>query len=615
MSDSRAGTADAAPAAPGPDRPSPPSQEAIDVAMAALPIVLFTVISTALRPTWSMTVAAIATAFASGRILARAAACGWLHAAAAHVPALLGGREAIVVGWLLVAHAAFKLPFVNLVPRWDAGQYALMLFGAIDAYTGGLGDFFVRFRLADHPTHAMSLYWALGQFLMPFDYRVVNVQDLALSLFGIACFASLVRGLFPASGILERALVVSAFAFQPLFFAGGLGPNVDLGICVFLIFALAAYVHGRAGLFAMAGLFLCFSKETGFLLYGEFVLLAGLTHILNRRPVVQVTRRVALIGCAPLVAYLLYLIVSARSAWTERAMGWSNSGFLTFGFQAKNFFTVLGEGLLLNFLWIPTLACLAACLVTGLRRPRWRRSGAGHDAVLIAAMLFASFLAINSLYINFLNPRYLLALVPLSLVLFARSLQVLLPDERPRTAVLAVFVLLSFGQVWATLDPVSRFFFGTMDVGNGTLLAIDPGGQSMVDAQVYNAQFAGIARIYERMNRRIFRDGRRPIVLVGRNHSYAYYYNCCWVDEQSLAYTYRPGRGFMPTLMLVDQLAPNIVPRKAVYVAVPWLEDTERSLARVRRFYRVDASEVFAASGYRVTVYDLEPLEGHPRGE
>jgi hypothetical protein len=188
-------------------------------------------------------------------------------------------------------------------------------------------------------------------------------------------------------------------------------------------------------------------------------------------------------------------------------------------------------------------------------------------------------------------------------------LHAVVADARARLLVLSAFVLLSFGQVWVTIDPVSRLVFGTMDIGAGSLLAIDRGGQSIVDGQVYNAQFAGIARIYERLNSRIFRDGRRPIVLVGLNHAYAYYYNCCWVNDRTFRYTYHAERGFQPLLTAVEKLTPENAPASAVYAAMPWLEDTQKTLEQVERLYRVEDRFVLEERGYRVTVYELARIE------
>lgn len=577
------------------------SQTAVDLAAAAIPVVLFAVLSAMRRPAWSMIAIAVCGVIACGLTLARAAARGRLAAAFASPRASLRSREARLVAGVLLAHAVCKLPFLGLVPRWDSGQYAVLLFTAMDTYSGTLSSFFSHFRLAGHPTHAMGLYWALGQFLAPFGYSIINAQDLLLSLFAIGCFAWLVRALFRSHALPERILLVAGYAFSPLFFACGLGPNVDLGVCSFLTFALAALANGRPGLFAMAGFYLCFSKETGFLLYGGLVVLGAAAHLLGRQPITAKDRAVAVLACLPLAAFLLFHFLSTPSSWTERAMAWNDSTFLTFGYQTKTFFTVLAEGLVLNFLWIPTLCWLAWALL----RLTGRRAGGSPAPVVFAAVLFAGFLAVNCLYINYLNPRYLLGLVPLSLVLFGHALHVVFADMRARLLVLAVFVTLSFAQVWATIDPVSRLVFGTMDIGAGSLLAIDRGGQSMVDAQVYNTQFAGIARIYERLNARIFRDGRRPLVLVGLNHAYAYSYDFCWVDNTTFRYTFRAERGFLPQLTAVEKLTAENAPASAVYAAMPWLEDTQKTLEQVRRLYRVTDRFDLEERGYLVTVYEL----------
>lgn len=518
-------------------------------------------------------------------------------------------RETQLIGGLLVMHAAIKLPYLDLVPRWDAGTYFGAVVEAAAHFDGTAASFASSFRFFDHPTNAVGAYWAMAQLVAPMNFALINVEDLLLCLLTLAAFASLVGRLFPNNGPIERVLLVAAFAASPLFFASSIGMNADLGMIAFFTCALAALAAERPVLLAASGLYLCFSKETGFLLYGALFGGAALARAKEalRDKRVLVAGAVAL---TPILAYQLFHAVMPKNHWTADSFKCDSGGLYCFGFSDAVFFRVLGEAVVLDFAWIPTLAWLAYLLRSVVARKTLAPAEKRETVVLvrIALLVFGSFLLVNCLYKNFINPRYVVALVPVTLIVFLYALNRHFSAERTRLALLSTFVLLSLAQIWWTVDPVSRVAFGTFDGGDSRLLDV-PGPsqphQSRCDGMAYNAQYAGVARLYEQMNHRVFAGGRRPIVLFGMDHPWVLFYNRLPIDAATLDFTFHGERAFAPMMAAVDRVTPANAPPFIVYAAIPWLDDTDAMLKRLTQIYRVTNDYRLSSSGLALHVYEL----------
>ena len=385
---------------------------------------------------------------------------------------------------ITAAHVVAKLPYLDAVPRWSTGIYYAELARAVSTLDFSAHDFDTTYRLGAHPSHAYAMYLAVGQILtagwsragLPttpaLKYAAANFQDLLLAAAAVWCFWLLVVRLFPALPRAHAVLITLCFAFNPLIFAHGLGPNTDLPITVGLILALLAVTMDRPVLVAFAGLWMCFSKETGALMYGELWGLLVALYVVPqlgppwRKPDTSLLVRRVLVPLLPLVVYVAYLRFTSPLVWVERSSAWNDLAnpvsSPAFGLSSVQFETGLVSALLHNWNWIPTLAFVALLA----KRQMWPRIATrSTDERTVSflrtiAWLFAFNVAFACLYIKDNHARYYAPLISLMLVLFYYALSELVASVRARTAVLAVFFAVSFAQIWASLDPVGNAIGG-----------------------------------------------------------------------------------------------------------------------------------------------------------
>ena len=193
------------------------------------------------------------------------------------------------------------------VPIWDGNVYMQCV---VDAATSGLGVH--SLRCGGHQSQLYMGLLALTQLPRPGNSTAIVALNLALAMAALAAFGAILRRLIPGENFwVERALIVTILAIHPLLSATLIQLNSDFGVHVFFAMSLACLVYRRYWLAAAAGLMLCFSKETGALIY--FVAL-GL-HLLFRamdekgRTVdrVKALAREAVPALLPLVAFAGFL--------------------------------------------------------------------------------------------------------------------------------------------------------------------------------------------------------------------------------------------------------------------------------------------------------------------
>ena len=532
---------------------------------------------------------------------------------------------------ITAAHVVAKLPYLDAVPRWSTGIYHELLLRAVATLDFSAHGLATTYRLADHPSHAYTMYMAVGQLLaagwsragLPtppsLSYVVANVQDLLLAAVGVWCFWLLIVRLFPALPRAQAVLLTLCFAFNPLVFAHGLGPNTDLPITVALIVALTAFVMDRPVLMAFAGLWMCFSKESGVLMYGELWGLLVALYVVQRlgppwrKPDPSLLVRRVLVPLLPLVVYLAYLRSTPPLAWVERSTTLNDKAdpvlSPAFGLSWFQFETGVVSALLHNWNWIPTLAFLALLA----KRQMWPRiaprSTDEHTASLlrVAAWLFAFGVAFACLYIKDNHPRYYAPLIPLMLVLFYYALSELIASLRARTAVLAVFFAVSFAQIWASLDPVGNAIWGTFRIGDRKVMFIQRGLQGQADGMVFNAQHQAVDRLYTKLNKVVFAEGQRPTLIFGIDHQWVinYAHTGLRLDERTAEFTYNARGSFVPDTRTIGQIDATTAPARAVYVALPWLENPTVTLEKLQQVYRLNGKKVIADGGYFITAYEL----------
>ncbi len=395
-------------------------------------------------------------------------------------------------------------PERGYVAIWDGHVYLTCV---VDAAAHGIT--LDALRCGEHPSQLYMGLLALSQLPEPGNTGALLIANSLLGALALWALGDLLSRLLPGeSWWPDRALLLTIVAIHPVVLATLVQVNPDFGVYAFFLMALSHLAARRYGWAALAGVFLCFSKETGALVY--FVALA--LHVVSRflgeeegswKRFAHIAPPAA-VAATPLAAYAGFLwwwgaSRQTSALWNPGIHSQPLDAFRWFDFESITLRSSLAIIFVLGFMWLPA-AALVADFAVGIRRTLLRLSDRGLDGVngrLAGYMtaLTAALVYVLTSYRTWSNPRYFVVLVPLLIVagfVAVVRLRAAPVFRRAGLAVVGVLLLASEHRSW---DPVSRALFGTFSVGPAEMYRVagithEFGGRG-IDQLGYNLQFTG----------------------------------------------------------------------------------------------------------------------------
>jgi len=510
--------------------------------------------------------------------------------------------------------SALFLPHLGFVPIWDGRQYADVLVAAAH-----FPPRFADFNIFGHPSMLFMLLAGLGQFFVSGSAPVLNFTNFVFGFAGIVAFRSIAGRCFPGEGNrAENILLSSIYAVFPIVLASELNLNADTGILVFSLLTTALLLAGRYRWAAAAALVLIYSKETGILLYGLIVglyllVFVAFPKIPARRRIREVLRRTA--AFAPIWIYAAIRIGDRLTA-SGPAKNWMGvptseiiESFLSPSLSGIHA-AYLTEVWILNFDWILT-AILTAALVVVMKRIVRRRNRApdGADPKAIAfvgALGFAVLWALTR-FPTYSNPRYLLPVFPLFLLVSSMSLRILTTRRGRRQAVLGAFLPLAVISCFRTVDPLSKEVWGTFLFGDHEILAMTSLAEECCglgrDQLEYNLEYTKFDAVQNRIFAYLHPDSSTTVLLDATANWFVHGELDAKTFRRSLRRpgTVRPRYLTTAALSLSRQPLPPVV----YFIAYPNV-DNRADMVWLGRKYRPAWVRDFADGGYSLPVVKYE---------
>jgi hypothetical protein len=390
------------------------------------------------------------------------------------------------------------------VPIWDGNVYVQCV---VDAARTGLDVH--SLRCGGHQSQLYMGLLALTQVAFPGRISALVAMNLALAVGALGAFAAVLRRLIPGEeSWVERALVVLVVAVHPLIAATLLQVNTDFGVYVFFAMVLATIAWRRYWLCAAAGVMLCFSKETGALVYavalGLHVLFVAAENGGPVRARITGALRAAAPAFVPLVLFAAFIgwwaaTQSSYAIWNQGIQERPLTGIRWLDFDDVIFRSYAAIIFVLGFAWVPT-AAIVGDLALGAARAARRlgdRPLPGMDARFAAylASLTAALAYLLTVYRTWSFPRYFVVLAPLLIITAYVSAVRLGAAPRVRRGALAALAAVLLSASHASWDPVSRAVFGTLSLGETPVYDVSGIAHDFrvadADQLCYNLQFTG----------------------------------------------------------------------------------------------------------------------------
>ncbi|MEW5755537.1 MAG: hypothetical protein AB1810_04480 [Pseudomonadota bacterium] len=297
---------------------------------------------------------------------------------------------------LLAVYLVIRCFYLDAVPRWDAASYWGALMQAVHS-TKTLqhaSDFpamvLKEWNAYGHPSMGYYSILVLGQLIDFPNQFILNFTNILLAMFSILCVYKILLWFFPdRKHYPEVLLVTAAYAFEPLFFGCSIYLNTDFPVLVFFTAALASLLYGHYGFFAIASIFMVFSKDPGIIYWASLVGGLGLyvlwflvkelrngrfppigewgppSHYHNGQPLKlwPVMYRVFCL-MLPAIAFIWFSVAREGVMWeNDTGLKWDSNGWNCFGFNKRVMANRAGEIFVLDFHWIPLAVALVVFLI------------------------------------------------------------------------------------------------------------------------------------------------------------------------------------------------------------------------------------------------------------
>jgi hypothetical protein len=573
-------------------------------------------------------------------------------------------KETYCIGILLLADFLVRCCYLDAVPRWDAATYwgglveAVKATQAITHWTELPRVVLQTYNVFGHPAMGYFGLLVLGQLIDFPNLFILNMTNALLATFSVYCVYKIFRWFLPKKDQLTEVLLATAiFALDPLFFGSSIFLNTDFPVLVFFTAALASLLYQRYGWFTIASFFMIFSKETGMifwlaLLGGVFVyvmlnifrefreqgrlsLRQMLLVIPHHKPFSLSSRFFSLVCLiTPGIVFKLYSEAQKGAMW---AMGtglkFDSKGWNCFGFNSRVVLNRAGEIFILNFHWLLVLLIIAALLIILVKRvmsgvASGAMSGAMLDVVSGVApsqerpnliwgifpvlISFTGFLVFNLTYITYIIPRYVVSggffLIFFTVIL----LPLVLKASKIRKSIYGLIFILFTAQTFWTLDPLSKWVFGSTSFSKHKILQIDSASEALGNGFVYSAAFAAQDKLFNLMHKAMPLKPDSTIITSDANAGYAWNtMGGIYVNKTSLNRTIDWRNGFAYNIVNISNLKSIVLPANAFYVYMPWLaqySNEAEELNVLRSLYKISEVNEVSFQGYSLSFYRLTRL-------
>jgi len=434
---------------------------------------------------------------------------------------MLVKNRAIIAVLLIIA--AVRLPYIELLPRWDSGEYYYKFSSlAEDFRYNSIFEYLKEFRLCGHPTLAFCYIYMIGEIIFPKRIIGVSLVSIGLTVIAMWCVYKILLRLVNGLSATRAAIYTLILSMAPLLFSTATYFNPDYALAMFFVFALYGCIYRKPVIAGLATIMCVQTKETGLVLIGGLVIGMIIWHIMSSKKgwFINIFKdlRFYCIGIICVVQLIYMKCVGGMSAWgstddKKPLFSWDGNGYNCFGINASFFVTKIKQQFILNFNWLAILIIIV-CVIWLIRYNKDSLKELIKNIVCVAAPFFV-LLAFSVLYITASHARYnVIGDIMLYIIMFYFIGNVVQKCGRSRednrkvmkyaeAAGLLVFTALITFQCFWTIDPLTRLCFKRLNAGNTDIYHIGHINDDSIiyygDGMIYNTQYQYIDRAYDKM--------------------------------------------------------------------------------------------------------------------
>jgi hypothetical protein len=420
------------------------------------------------------------------------------------------------------------------IPRGDANYYYGRIMNGTGRYDNTFSSFIKSFILAQHVTHGMCLFLAMGEMLFPRQVVGVYGVSLIITVISFLCLYGIMGYFFKKTSNITKAIGTAVMMFNPYILGLFTYINPDYFICVFTVIMVYCYLKEFNILFIFFGIILVLTKEPGVVIYSAFIGAVALTAFFRYKKanIFERAKRSFLSfeflsNLAPPIIFLVFFVVSREITLTNSfllseeisleaptrdmftLLSWNNDGRWCFGFKPRYILEWLITFFVSNSIWLTSLVCISGLVVYIYKLQKKRQiiilSAENTPAFIGIISLLAAYTVFTCLYLIEYCPRYV-TIGGFCLAVFAfASVHVLFRKKAVRNIVLGMLALLFLVQTYINVDPYMHLRSFSVYTGKrfiyGSIYKEVPKGWTG-DSRNYNYEYC----FYESLLKQILRQ-------------------------------------------------------------------------------------------------------------
>ncbi len=443
----------------------------------------------------------------------------------------------VVVLFVVLNHDIFN------VWNWtDSLTYAKSISGGAGTWNFTL-NYLQTFRLGGHISYGYTILLYIGHYLWPNGYVGIHIVNLVMSGITILAFNSILNKLFTKLGIVEKGLIVFAFAFSPLFFGLSYTINIDFALFCFFVWMVWANIYNYKIFQYLSIILVCFSKEFGVaLVFAYFIGLYIFKYLIFREDRITLkglhSELYNLIGPILWAVELFLLNDGWAAVLNGKTRGYSdikggtvNKYFNSFHFDLDYIAVKFKELFVMNFAWVTVLIIILVfiliLLMKLIKKKRLDKFISSYEVALLISAI--AFISINCIFFTYTHYRYLQLNIFFMMLLVAFAMERLRLANALKCIFLVVIAASYIVSCYVTVDPLTLSNFTNINTGNGTIVStksiscakvcrINPNAKDvrnnvMLDGTAYNRQMIGLQQLIEKTLKDINYDGSQLVIV------------------------------------------------------------------------------------------------------
>lgn len=398
-------------------------------------------------------------------------------------------KENILLILLLIVYVITSISTLDFWMMYDGNAYYTSIIDNKRWNLGNISDL----NLCGHRCFLSSMWMLIGEYIIPNNAVGVRIMILIMVLITISAFYGIIRAFYPTKDKFVAVLVTAVFAYNPLIWSGLAEINID--IFVFCSFVCAVYFGQKnkyvLQLFSL--LFMCFSKETGVIIYAGYMLGWVVWNVVSKwseskgikNKIINIFNIKYTLAILVGVVYVLaYFLFNNENSWGTNLSDMSSSS-AGYKYVKINSFSIwlpymihkIKQFLFLNYGWIYGIMFIVIALFWVLKENKIDLKYVEKKFVYILFFVFFAFYNFGMFYITWPNYRYIILWALFEGIIFAVFVFGLV---KKKTVQISVCVFMLFITIYSNFYPdiLSKYFFNMVDLGNG----------EMVDLQLFDSR-------------------------------------------------------------------------------------------------------------------------------